>query len=299
MRIELFGDEVESIRSFDPMTQASRRRLTGVDLLPASEFLPAEWVGAGSVTARRRCHRISCARMSRGWSRATSARRPRRGRRSSPPARRRTTSPRRRTSSSPTSTSCAALARDLDAQAADRRDGLVAAGEIPDDVARSRTTRPPRSQALAAARCRAARGGRRDATPATAPRRRCRAGPSAPERGSSSWRPAAARVVVTTDQASRVGELLEEAGRPAASVGRAARAAAAGDDRPRARLAVGRVEPRAERAAAAHGSRAVRRHPRPTPDQRQAGGHPRPHRQARSRATTSSTSTMASRATSG
>src|SRR5688500_17818070 len=42
VRIELFGDEIESIRSFDPMTQASRRRLTEVDLLPASEFLPAE-----------------------------------------------------------------------------------------------------------------------------------------------------------------------------------------------------------------------------------------------------------------
>ena len=41
VRIELFGDEVESIRAFDPMTQASRRRLTEVELLPASEFLPA------------------------------------------------------------------------------------------------------------------------------------------------------------------------------------------------------------------------------------------------------------------
>jgi transcription-repair coupling factor (superfamily II helicase) len=40
VRIELFGDEVESIRSFDAMTQGSRRRLEEVELLPGSEFLP-------------------------------------------------------------------------------------------------------------------------------------------------------------------------------------------------------------------------------------------------------------------
>ncbi|HET6819951.1 MAG TPA: hypothetical protein VFH98_05275, partial [Candidatus Limnocylindria bacterium] len=42
VRIDLFGDEVESIRAFDPVTQGSRRRLDEVTLLPASEFLPAE-----------------------------------------------------------------------------------------------------------------------------------------------------------------------------------------------------------------------------------------------------------------
>ena len=42
VRIELFGDEVESIRSFDAMTQASRRRLESTDLVPASEFLPVD-----------------------------------------------------------------------------------------------------------------------------------------------------------------------------------------------------------------------------------------------------------------
>ena len=49
VRIELFGDEVESIRAFDAMTQGSRRRLERVQLLPASEFLP----GRGMERARR------------------------------------------------------------------------------------------------------------------------------------------------------------------------------------------------------------------------------------------------------
>ena len=40
LRLELFGDEVESMRAFDPMTQGSRRRVERAVLLPASEFLP-------------------------------------------------------------------------------------------------------------------------------------------------------------------------------------------------------------------------------------------------------------------
>ncbi len=42
VRLDLFGDEVESIRAFDPVTQASRRRLEEVTLLPVGEFLPAD-----------------------------------------------------------------------------------------------------------------------------------------------------------------------------------------------------------------------------------------------------------------
>lgn len=37
-RIELFDDEVDSIRSFDPETQRSRDRINSVELLPAREF---------------------------------------------------------------------------------------------------------------------------------------------------------------------------------------------------------------------------------------------------------------------
>src|SRR5688572_2689604 len=54
VRIELFGDEVESIRSFDAMTQASRRRLEAVDLVPASEFIPADgWAAVVERAAPR------------------------------------------------------------------------------------------------------------------------------------------------------------------------------------------------------------------------------------------------------
>ncbi|MEM9303194.1 MAG: transcription-repair coupling factor [Pseudomonadota bacterium] len=38
LRIELFDDEVESIRTFDPETQLSIEKITAVDLLPAREF---------------------------------------------------------------------------------------------------------------------------------------------------------------------------------------------------------------------------------------------------------------------
>ena len=39
VRLDLFGDTLESIRAFDPETQRSTRQLTSVDLLPVSEVL--------------------------------------------------------------------------------------------------------------------------------------------------------------------------------------------------------------------------------------------------------------------
>jgi transcription-repair coupling factor (superfamily II helicase) len=39
VRIEWFGDEIESLRAFDPANQRGLRSLEGVELLPASEFL--------------------------------------------------------------------------------------------------------------------------------------------------------------------------------------------------------------------------------------------------------------------
>ena len=51
VRVELFGDELESIRAFDPVTQGSRRRLDSIVLLPAGEFLPP---GGWSSLARPR-----------------------------------------------------------------------------------------------------------------------------------------------------------------------------------------------------------------------------------------------------
>src|SRR5204862_3935421 len=39
VRIEWFGDEIESLRAFDPATQRGIRAIDSVELLPASEFL--------------------------------------------------------------------------------------------------------------------------------------------------------------------------------------------------------------------------------------------------------------------
>ncbi len=40
VRIELFGDEIDSLRTFDPATQRSRQRIDAFTLAPASEALP-------------------------------------------------------------------------------------------------------------------------------------------------------------------------------------------------------------------------------------------------------------------
>jgi transcription-repair coupling factor (superfamily II helicase) len=51
VRIEFFGDEIDSLRVFDPTDQRTIRTLDRVELLPASEFLrPAE--GVGGIRAR-------------------------------------------------------------------------------------------------------------------------------------------------------------------------------------------------------------------------------------------------------
>ncbi len=77
---------------------------------------------------------------------------------------------------------------------------------------------------------------------------------------------------VTTDQASRIGELLEEAGRAGRTRSPScARLPPPRRHRPRARLALRRVRARAVRAAAAHRPRAVRRDPHPAPDERASG----------------------------
>ncbi|HEY7827275.1 MAG TPA: hypothetical protein VIB99_03515, partial [Candidatus Limnocylindrales bacterium] len=51
VRIELFGDEIDSLRSFDPTDQRTTGRIATIDLLPATEFLVpaggAEGIRAG------------------------------------------------------------------------------------------------------------------------------------------------------------------------------------------------------------------------------------------------------------
>ena len=73
LRVELFGDEIESLRAFDPMSQGSRRRVDHVTLLPASEFLPP---GGLAPPARSACHRGGELRRARRRSRTARAGRP-------------------------------------------------------------------------------------------------------------------------------------------------------------------------------------------------------------------------------
>ena len=47
VRLDLFGDTLESIRAFDPETQRSTKQLTSIDLLPVSEAGEDEIDGGG------------------------------------------------------------------------------------------------------------------------------------------------------------------------------------------------------------------------------------------------------------
>ncbi|MGI8829679.1 MAG: transcription-repair coupling factor [Candidatus Limnocylindria bacterium] len=214
VRIELFGDEVESIRSFDAMTQASRRRLDEVRLLPASEFLPGDgWAAAAAGPIGD--HELlaeDAARLAVGdlgeaaetWVARLTA---------GPAA-----------DHLPASTHLVltdldelrALARDLDTQAADRLEGLVAAGELPGGWARPYDAVSTLDSLLARASERLEEAAGADAGYGAAPPL-----PGRADRAGS-WllelATAGRAVVVTTDQASRVGELLEEAGSATAPV---------------------------------------------------------------------------------
>jgi transcription-repair coupling factor (superfamily II helicase) len=213
LRLELFGDEVESIRAFDPMTQGSRRRVDRAVLLPASEFLPADGWQALAARAPRLPSEVlqaDLARLEQGdlaeaaetWAALLTA----------GPA----------TDHVPPSahvvltdpSELRAIAADLDAQATERRAGLIASGELPDAW-------PLPYEAAAALSILEARATEvldedgADAGYATAP-----ALPGRADR-IGSWlaeQAAEQRLVVTTDQASRVGELLEEEGRAVAPV---------------------------------------------------------------------------------
>ena len=213
LRLELFGDEVESIRAFDPMTQGSRRRIERAVLLPASEFLPVEgWqaLGARAPSLPSEALQADLARLELGdlaeaaetWAALLTA----------GPATGHLPEGAHVVLTDPSE--LRAIAADLDAQATERRAGLVDSGELPlawplpyDAVA-----------ALAALEERAAEvldeGGAElgYAAAPSLPGRADRIGSWLAELG------AGRRLVVTTDQASRVGELLEEEGRAVAPV---------------------------------------------------------------------------------
>ena len=49
VRLELFGDEIETLRRFDPATQRSGERIQSVTIGPAREALPRYWDPAWRV----------------------------------------------------------------------------------------------------------------------------------------------------------------------------------------------------------------------------------------------------------
>jgi len=213
VRIELFGDEVDSIRSFDPMTQGSRRRIEEAHLPPASEFLPLDgWEAAVSRAPAGLTDllREDAARLAQGdlaesaetWAPLLTA---------GPAA---DHVPDRAHLVLTDLAELRALAEQLDTQAADRRTGLVEAGELPAewplpyDAAGTLASLVERASELLEEQA--------DTEPGYAP------APPMPGRAdrAGAWlvdfATAGRAVVVTTDQASRVGELLEAAGRPLA-----------------------------------------------------------------------------------
>ncbi len=217
LRIELFGDELESLRAFDPMTQASRRRLEQASVLPASEFLPSEGFAtlgtrmpAGSGTSPALADDLT--RLELGdtgeaaetWAALLTA----------GPALDHLPTGCHLVLTDPDELT--SIAADLDRQAAERRDGLVASGELPATWPLPFTA----AATLAAAEGRAAERlgeqGTEDLGYGAAP-----VVPGRIER-LADWVVALAdggrSLVITTDQASRVGELLEEAGRPVSAV---------------------------------------------------------------------------------
>ncbi len=217
LRIELFGDVLESMRAFDPMTQASRRRLEQTTILPASEFLPepgfdglASRLPPGSGASQALADDL--VRLEQGdpgeaaetWAALLTA--------------------------GPTldhlpdechlvltdADELTSIAADLDRQARERLEGLVESGELPAAWPLPFSA----AETLAAAARRAAERldeqGAEDLGYRTAP-----VVPGRVER-LADWVVELAHegraLVITTDQASRVGELLEEAGTPVSAV---------------------------------------------------------------------------------
>ncbi|HET6745244.1 MAG TPA: transcription-repair coupling factor, partial [Candidatus Limnocylindria bacterium] len=212
VRIDMFGDEVESIRAFDPVTQASRRRLEEITLLPAGEFLPADgWTSLAALAPPGLSEQLQAdlVRLEQGdlgetaetWASFLTAAAA--ADHLPPDAHLVMTDP----------DELRAIAGELDGQAVERRAGLAQAGELPADwplpFAASETL--VQLEARAIEQLDEQLGS--DLGYATAP--------SLPGRVDrlDAWLADLAtsrRIVLSTDQASRVGELLQEAGMPAA-----------------------------------------------------------------------------------
>jgi transcription-repair coupling factor (superfamily II helicase) len=215
LRLELFGDVIESMRAFDPMTQASRRRLERATVLPASEFLPeAGWAGLSERAPQLPSDalRADLARLEQGdlaeaaetWAALLTA---------GP------TADHLPATAHLVLTDLAelrAIAADLDSQAVERRAGLVVSGELPADWPLPYAAAATLTGLVERAAEQLDEGGEDGAG----------FGPAPPLPGRADrlagWLAGLAasgnRLVVTTDQASRVGELLEEEGREVAAV---------------------------------------------------------------------------------
>jgi transcription-repair coupling factor (superfamily II helicase) len=208
VRIDLFGDEVESIRAFDPVTQGSRRRLEHVTLLPAGEFLPADgWAGLADRAPESLSDqlRADLARLEQGdlaeaaetWAALLTA----------SPAMENVPANAHIVLTDPDE--LRAIATELDDQAIERRAGLAQAGELPPDWPLPFAAVETLSSAFARSSEQLDEQEGADLGYAAAPLlpgRVDRLGDWLQELARSQ------RVVLSTDQASRIGELLDEIG---------------------------------------------------------------------------------------
>ncbi|MEO6295348.1 MAG: transcription-repair coupling factor [Candidatus Limnocylindria bacterium] len=225
VRVELFADEVESIRSFDPMTQGSRRRLSEIHLVPSSEFRPlGGWEDVGQrvpLTSDQLKEDAAClaqgdiGETAETWAALLTA---------GPAA---DHVPHAAHLVLTDLDELRALAVDLDTQAVDRKDGLVRARELPAEWPLPYDAGATLEAMVGRAAERLEEQAEREAGYLPAPPlpgRADRAGAWLLELANAGH-----GVVVTTDQASRVGELLEEAGRPTAALAELRNAPAPGE----------------------------------------------------------------------
>ncbi len=227
LRLELFGDELESLRAFDPMTQASRRRLERMTVLPASEFLPEDGFavlgerlppgsGASEALADDLAHleQGDPGEAAETWAALLTA----------VPALAHVPEGAHLVVTDPDE--LAAIAADLDRRATERLAGLVASGELPPSWPLPYTAVRTLADADERATERLDEQGAVTIGYAAAP-----VVPGRVER-LAEWVVALAgegrAVVISTDQASRVSELLEEAGRPVSAVAELGEAPQAG-----------------------------------------------------------------------
>ena len=209
LRLELFGDELESIRAFDPMTQGSRRRVERATLLPASEFLPPEgWESLARhlPTSHSDALEADLAHLEQGdlaesaetWAAFLTA---------GPSAEHVPAGAHLVLSDL---SELQAIAGELDSQADERRAGLIVSGELPKDWPLPYDATGTLAGLAESAAEVLEEGAERDAgyTPAPAlPGRSERIGSWLVELAATPR-----RVLVSTDQASRIGELLDEVG---------------------------------------------------------------------------------------